>query len=142
MITTKSGTNEFNGSLFYFFQNDKLNAGNYFTHVRPLIRFNEFGGVAGGPIKKNKTFFFFGYRQFRNFGTAQWTNLSLPNATFRNGNFQEVMGTASLGNDALGRPVYANQIFDPQSSRTVTNAAGQSVWSETRSREIRSRPRG
>jgi hypothetical protein len=127
VLTTKSGTNEYRGDLFYFFQNDKLNAGNYFTHVVPLIKYNEFGGVIGGPIKKNKTFIFFGYRQFRNFGTAQWTNLSVPDAAFRKGDFSEVLATVSQGTDALGRPVYANEIFDPKSSRTVTNSAGQQV---------------
>src|ERR1035437_6963028 len=53
-----SGTNEVHGSLFEFFGNDKLNAGNFFTHQRAISRHNQFGGTAGGPIKKNKTFFF------------------------------------------------------------------------------------
>jgi len=127
VISTKSGTNEYHGDLFYFFQNTDLNAGNYFTHVPVQVHYNEFGGVIGGPIKKNKTFAFFGYRQFRNYGTAQWTNLSLPDANMRNGNFSEVLGTTATGTDALGRSVFANEIFDPLSSRTVTNSAGQSV---------------
>jgi hypothetical protein len=119
VINSKSGTNEYHGDLFYFFQNHDLNAGNYFTHVVNQIHYNEFGGVVGGPVKKNKTFFFFGYRQFRNYGTAQWTNLSLPDANFRAGNFAELLGTTSVGTDALGRPVYVNQIFDPASGRVV-----------------------
>jgi len=121
VINSKSGTNEYHGDLFYFFQNTDLNAGNYFTHIVSQVHYNEFGGVIGGPIKKNKTFFFFGYRQFRNYGTAQWTNLSLPDANFRAGNFAELLGSASAGTDTLGRPVYANEIFDPASGRTVNN---------------------
>jgi hypothetical protein len=121
VINSKSGTNEYHGDLYYFFQNSDLNAGNYFTHLVTQIHYNEFGGVIGGPIKKNKTFIFFGYRQFRSFGTTQWTNLSLPDANFRNGNFAELLGATPAGNDALGRPVYANQVFDPASGRTVNN---------------------
>ena len=65
--TTKSGTNEFHGTLFEFFRNDKLNAGNYYTHTVPIIRRNQFGGTIGGPIIKNRTFFFFDM-QFTNKG--------------------------------------------------------------------------
>src|SRR5438309_6094434 len=57
--TTKAGGNDVHGSLFEFFRNDKLNAGNYFTHTRPIIRRNQYGGTVGGPIRKNRTFFFF-----------------------------------------------------------------------------------
>ncbi len=64
--TLKSGTNEFHGDVFEFFRNDKLNANlwqNNFNHLpRPLLRYNEFGGTAGGPIIKNKLFFFGDYQ--------------------------------------------------------------------------------
>ncbi len=64
-ITTKSGTNNFHGSLFEFFRNDKLDANSFFSNrsglSRPPLRWNQFGGNLGGPIKKEKAFFFFNY---------------------------------------------------------------------------------
>ncbi len=64
--TLKSGTNAFHGDVFEFFRNDKLNANlwqNNFNHLpRPLLRYNEFGGTIGGPIIKNKLFFFADYQ--------------------------------------------------------------------------------
>jgi hypothetical protein len=124
--TTKSGTNEFHGSLFEFFRNDKLNAGNYYTHARPIIRRNQFGGTIGGPVIRNKTFFFFDM-QFTKQRSAQFfNNLSVPTRAFKNGDFSSLLGP-QVGADALGRAVYRNQIFDPATGRMVTNAAGQQV---------------
>lgn len=57
-VVTKSGTNEFHGTLFEFFRNDKLDARNFFARTRPKNRYNNFGGTVGGPIKKDKLFFF------------------------------------------------------------------------------------
>jgi hypothetical protein len=63
-IVTKSGTNDFHGSLFEFFRNDKLDARNFFnrdSESQTAFRNNQFGGSLGGPIKRNSTFFFFAY---------------------------------------------------------------------------------
>jgi hypothetical protein len=61
-IVTKSGTNDFHGGLYEFFRNDKLNANDFFANsgglARPEFRQNQFGGSLGGPIIRNKTFFF------------------------------------------------------------------------------------
>ncbi|MBI4481344.1 MAG: carboxypeptidase regulatory-like domain-containing protein [Acidobacteria bacterium] len=62
---TKSGTNEFHGALFEFHRNDNLDARNFFAKDKPEFRRNQFGGTLGGPILKNRTFFFFGYEGFR-----------------------------------------------------------------------------
>ena len=59
---TRSGTNEFHGSLFEFVRNDLFNARNYFATKGSTLKRNQFGGTAGGPIKKNKLFFFGGYQ--------------------------------------------------------------------------------
>ena len=59
---TKSGTNEFHGDLFEFVRNGTFNARNAFAAKRDTIKRNQFGGTAGGPIKKNKLFFFAGYQ--------------------------------------------------------------------------------
>ncbi len=61
-VSTKSGTNSFHGDAFEFFRNDALNARNFFDGSKKSeFRLNQFGGTIGGPIKKNKLFFFAGY---------------------------------------------------------------------------------
>ena len=59
---TKSGTNEFHGDLFEFVRNDLFNARNYFATTGSTLKRNQFGGTAGGPIVKNRLFFFGGYQ--------------------------------------------------------------------------------
>jgi hypothetical protein len=127
IATTKSGTNEFHGVLFEFFRNDKLNAGNWFTHARPApLRFDQYGGNMGGPLRKNKTFFFVATQEQLTHGATVYTNYTVPIPAFRAGDFSSLLG-AQVGTDALGNSVLKNEIFDPLSSRTVTNAAGQQV---------------
>jgi hypothetical protein len=58
LVTTKSGTNDFHGSLFEFARNTDLNASRDFAITNPKFNLNQFGGSVGGPIRKNKTFFF------------------------------------------------------------------------------------
>lgn len=67
-IVTKSGTNEFHGTAFDYLRNDFFDARNYFDappRIKPPLRQNDFGGVFGGPLIKNKTFFFFSYEGLR-----------------------------------------------------------------------------
>jgi Carboxypeptidase regulatory-like domain len=65
-IATRSGTNDFHGDVFEFFRNDKLNANEWFNNAqkveRPNLRLNMFGVEAGGPIRKDRTFFFGGWQ--------------------------------------------------------------------------------
>ncbi len=124
--TTKSGTNDFHGTLFEFWRNDVLNASNFFAHKVPVLRRNQYGGTVGGPIKKNKTFFFFDIQITKQIGAGAFTNITVPLPEFRAGDFSRILG-GQIGTDALGRPVYKNQIFDPDTTRTVTDAAGKSV---------------
>ncbi|PYQ42177.1 MAG: hypothetical protein DMG99_09460 [Acidobacteria bacterium] len=62
LVTTKSGSNQFHGSLFEFFRNTKLDARSYFATSTEKFNLNQFGGSFGGPIKKDKTFFFVDYQ--------------------------------------------------------------------------------
>jgi hypothetical protein len=124
--TTKSGTNEVHGTLFEFFRNDKLNAGNYYTGTVPIIRRNQFGGTIGGPIIRNRTFFFFDMQFTKQRSAQAFNNLSVPTPAFKQGDFSSILG-GQVGTDALGRPVLRNQIFDPATARTVTDANGQPV---------------
>ena len=64
-VTTKSGTNSYHGTLLEFFRNDRLDANTFFSNrsglAKPILRHNQFGGNFGGPILRNKLFFFFNY---------------------------------------------------------------------------------
>jgi hypothetical protein len=62
LVTTKSGSNQFHGSLFEYFRNTDLDARNYFAPTRNKFNLNQFGGSLGGPIRKDKTFFFLDYQ--------------------------------------------------------------------------------
>jgi len=62
LVTTKSGSNQYHGSLFEFFRNTKLNAASRFATKPEKFNLNQFGGSFGGPIKKGKTFFFLDYQ--------------------------------------------------------------------------------
>ena len=68
-ITTRSGSNKFSGTVFNYFRNDALDANDWFANSRGLkraaIRQNDFGGVLGGPIAKDRSFFFFSFEGFR-----------------------------------------------------------------------------
>jgi hypothetical protein len=67
-ILTKSGGKNFHGSAFEYFRNDKLDAANFFDNIigqKSPLRLNQFGGSIGGPIKKDKAFFFFSYEGYR-----------------------------------------------------------------------------
>ena len=67
-VVTKSGSNAFHGSLFEYIRNNALDAANFFDNVigqKAPLRLNQFGGSLGGPIIKNKTFFFFSYEGYR-----------------------------------------------------------------------------
>jgi hypothetical protein len=60
-LVTRGGSNEYHGSVFEYFRNDITDAKDFFDAIKPPLRFNNFGGTFGGPIIKNKTFFFFSY---------------------------------------------------------------------------------
>src|SRR3989441_2446595 len=89
IVTTKSGTNDFHGALFEFHRNSALDARNFFAPQKPSFRRNQFGGVLGGPIKKDQTFFFVGYEGQRR-GQQEAGLATVPSVAFRNGDFSSV----------------------------------------------------
>ncbi len=106
-ISTPGGTNHFHGSLFYFHRNDAVAARNFFSRTSPpkLIR-NQQGGTFGGPLARNRTFFFGQFEAFRQrYGTPAFQ--SLPTAGQREGDF-------SSFRDAQGRFL---RLYDPQTTR-------------------------
>jgi len=81
-IVSKSGTNQFHGSLFEFVRNSAFDARNFFGSTVPPIRRNEFGGTFGGPIKNDKTFFFVQYAGLRQ-RVGEPSNAAVPTAAER-----------------------------------------------------------
>ncbi len=104
----KSGTNDFHGTAFEFVRNDRLDALNAFdlTGVKPPLRMNQFGGSIGGPIKKNKAFFFFDYegQRIRN-GVTLYSNV--PTDAMKQGDFS---GMGTVTDPVTGQPFANNQI--------------------------------
>src|SRR5581483_6516392 len=86
-VVTKSGTNNFHGNLYEFFRHDKLNARGYFDTLKPEFRQNQFGGTFGGPIKKDRTFFFTSYEGRRITQGKSSDTVAVPTPAERQGNF-------------------------------------------------------
>jgi hypothetical protein len=85
---SKAGTNQWHGSAYEYFQNDALNARNFFSKTVPFERFDNFGGTVGGPIFKNKFFFFFNVDKTINNSSGVYTN-TYPTAAMRSGDFSD-----------------------------------------------------
>jgi hypothetical protein len=94
LVNTKSGTDQFHGTVFEFLRNTSLDARSFFAASTEKFNLNQFGASLGGPIRKNKTFFFADYEQkFQRHGTP-FTGL-VPSAAMRQGDFTH---------DAYGNP--------------------------------------
>ena len=97
-VVTKSGTNQFHGNLYEFFRNKVLNAQGYFDTTKPQFNQNQFGGTFGGPIKKDRTFFFTSYegRRIRQGVPSQVVTVPTvaerPSATQAFGDFTDAGG--------------------------------------------------
>jgi len=92
-MTTRSGSNDFHGSAYEFFRNDKLDAKNFFSAKKPPLRWNIFGFVASGPIRRNRTFFFTNVEwQKQRVGTTQ--TLTVPTEAQRKGDFSQTFTAA------------------------------------------------
>ena len=117
--TSKSGSNDFHGAVYEYFSNEKLNASGFFGTFRPKDRKNNYGFTIGGPIVKNKTFFFLNWDlyDFRSGTLPSFTNTT-PTGAFKTGDFGALLG-GQIGTDALGRPMLDGGIYDPSTTRTV-----------------------
>ncbi|HEY3837500.1 MAG TPA: TonB-dependent receptor, partial [Bryobacteraceae bacterium] len=87
---TKSGTNQFHGSAFEFLRNGDLNARNFFAATTDSLKRNQFGGTLGGPILKNRLFFFFSAQGTTIRSNAALTKQFLPTTAERAGNFSAI----------------------------------------------------
>src|SRR5581483_7224748 len=124
----KAGSNGFHGDVFEFFRNDKLNANQWSNNlagsdpvtgkpVRPraLLRWNEFGGTLGGPIKKDKLFFFVDYQGERFDTPSSSSAFTVLTAKERAGDFSELLSQGiHIQNPKANGPAFVNNVI-PQS---------------------------
>jgi len=113
--TIKSGRNDFFGSVFWFVRNDNLDARPTFTSTKSEFRRNQFGGTVGGPIWKDKIFFFADYEGIRQFLPLNRDIATVPTEAFRRGDFSALLNPAISG---LGAPI---QLRDPLTGLNVPN---------------------
>ena len=107
-IVTKSGTNEIHGDMFEFLRNGDLNARNFFAPTHDTLKRNQFGASVGGPIVKDKLFYFGTYQGTRIRSTAQGENAQVPTMAERQGDFSDI--PTQIVNPATGVPYQGNQI--------------------------------
>ncbi len=106
----KSGSNQVHGNLFEYFRNSALDARNFFAQSigAPPFRMNQFGGTVGGPVRRNRTFFFFSYEGERRRQALTYL-VTVPMADFRQGIFS----------------AHPNRIFDPLTTRPAATGSGR-----------------
>jgi len=110
-VVTKSGTNAFHGTLWEFNRNDALAARNYFSTAKDRLNRNQFGGNLGGPIRRNKAFFFFNWESGRQDQGTAGRLLSVPPDAFRTGDFSSLLPSGIVITDPVtGQPFANNRI--------------------------------
>ena len=147
--TMRSGSNQFHGTAYDYFDNEALNAGTPFTdagatnslktgqHIRNVVRRNDYGFTLGGPVRiprvydgHDKTFFFFNFEQFREGQVLRTASSTVPTLAYRSGDFSGAMlgPLKAFGQplvDSAKQPLFQNEIFDPAS--TFAGADGSQV---------------
>jgi len=138
-VVTKSGSSTFHGDAYEFYSSNSFNALNYFqapgscqgllnTNLCTFSR-NQYGVTAGGPLyipgiyKQRKKTFLYGIYDHFSSNTPSPSQYTVPDTKFLAGDFSEQLSATSGGTDALGRPIYAGQIYDPHSGRAITKGA-------------------
>ncbi|MBM3755069.1 MAG: TonB-dependent receptor, partial [Acidobacteria bacterium] len=96
LMTTRSGTNNYHGSAYEFLRNQVLDTRTFFAQRKAPLRYNIFGGSFGGPIKKDRTFFFANYEGARRRDGVTVSGLIVPHAPEREGNFSNRRDVAVL----------------------------------------------
>jgi hypothetical protein len=133
--TIKSGTNSIHGAVWEFFRNDVLDAADWFENnsntKKGELRQNQFGASIGGPIIKDKLFYFGDYEGFRRVQGTVLTG-SVPTLTERNSGFTNLSDlitqqTGPARTDALGRTIPYGTVLDPATTRAVTAGATDPV---------------
>jgi hypothetical protein len=137
-FTMRSGTNQFHGSVYDYFVNEALNAGQPFTNngngglIRPAQRRNDYGFTVGGPVRiprlydgHDKTFFFVNWEQYLEKVNVNNVFVTLPVPAYRAGDFRQALTGRTLAMDPLNRPILEGTIYDPLTQRVAPN--GQTI---------------
>jgi hypothetical protein len=122
MVVTHAGTNSLHGDVWEFLRNNDLNARNFFAATVPAIKENQYGGAIGGPIKRDKAYFFGSYQGLRNRPQAVPNQTRVPSAAERTGDFTDLLPGIVLANPTnpntgvpyttpSGAPCVANNII-------------------------------
>ena len=114
-VVTQSGTNRFHGDLFEFLRNGDVNARNFFAATHDNLRRNQFGGTVGGPVRKDKLFFFFGYQGTRTATAPPDVINFVPTQQILNGDFSTFDAAAC---ESSGK---AKTLIDPSTSQPFPN---------------------
>src|SRR5260370_34297381 len=114
-VITKSGGNEFHGALFEFLRNTDLDARGFFSPERSAFQQNQFGGTVGGPIRRNKVFFFGDYQGQRTIQGMETGLVQVPSLPNRAGNFSDAASTLT------------GQVNGSYLGETLTNRLGYGV---------------
>ena len=145
-FTTRSGTNRLHGSIFEYIRNDFFDARNYFSTSTTPFKRNQYGGTLGGPILRNRTFFFASYQGTRQVGNASPAVATVPSAAERSGDFSELLTgnpatSVYIINPATGTAYPGNKITTPFDAVTtkflqyipLPNAPNNQYYSNPRS---------
>ena len=119
-VVTKSGSNRFHGGAFEFLRNTDLDARNYFSPTRGAFRQNQFGGTIGGPIRRDRAFFFTDYQGTRQTQGIDTGTVSVPSAAARSGNFIDPETGVNNLTGKVGGPYLAN-LLSQKLGYTVAN---------------------
>jgi hypothetical protein len=135
-VVSKSGTSQFHGDVYEFYRNSALDANSWFANHNGVARLNfnrqQYGGSAGGPLyipglyKQREKTFVFGLYEHLTLSSPSDNTFTVPDTRFLAGDFSEILGaqgTDAHGNpavDALGRAIHIGQIYDPHSTRAIT----------------------
>jgi hypothetical protein len=125
--TVKSGTNQFHGDAWEFLRNDTFDAANFFENAnnqqKGEFRQNQFGATLGGPIRKDKTFFFGDYEGTRIRQATPWGPITVPTDLERSTGYTNLSELLTQGGtpqtDVLGRSFPLGTVFDPSTTRAV-----------------------
>jgi hypothetical protein len=124
-LVTKSGTNEFHGAAWEYARNYALNAGNYTTHIQDTLKRNQYGANLGGPILKNKSFFFFNWEGQRERSSVQPLG-SVFTDKMRGGDLSELLPLKVANDPTTGQP-FTNNVIPAQRLNPVALAFMESM---------------
>jgi hypothetical protein len=127
-VVTRSGTNAFHGDVFEFLRNTDLDARSYFSPTRGAFIQNQFGGTFGGPIRKNKIFFFSDYQGTRQRQGIATGLIPVPSVAERAGNFSDLGSSFYTTQNVNGQSVVVpTEVSGPAWATTLSHAFGYSI---------------